>query len=405
MAAARPGRPRQVARNPQEFPLLASFHPAAVSLGADDGAWALACSRALAELDRSARGDGDPERALVVWVAAVRSGVGAGDGAALVRRTLLRSPPGGETALRCLRALARAGEPVDVPHLSAAVTGNGRGARIALAALAEVSRRDRRAHARVVRALHGPLRADAALWLSHLCTRRALDALAGTLRAPGAAGLHAATALLAAEDDPFAFEVLCERLCEPRESVAAAFALLGAGPEGIRLRQARSALARWVRRGAAPAAFGRDTAAVVLTGAGWDEDREATLRALASEDSRLALAGARAAWQLGDAARARASVQMHLRRGSTTAAQALELLVRWADLGDEAALGGARAAIATRAAMSRGAMFEILVRSGQPALQEPVRRAIEKATDAALDAAAALARLREPPGVLPPVWL
>lgn len=390
--------------------LLAELPAGPAVLESDDASWALAQARARDVLHRAAQGLADPPvPALAVAAGAARTGSELGEELlGCVRRALVRAPLGSETSLRCLRTLARVGARVDVALLSQLLSGAGRLPRLALTALAEAAwRDDERALESLVGALDGPLRADAAMLLSHVCGDEALDALGRHLRRPGRTGLHAAAGLLAAEDDAFAFEVLLERLCDPVESVAAARALWGAGPQGLWLRQAESMLGRWARRGVQAAEHGRFVAAVALAAGGLGDDLSATQRALGSEDDELVLLAAQAAFCLGDSERARAAAMHLLRRGPQLAAQAFAMLARWADLGDDESYTIVRGLLSQRPAdLARGAVMDALVGTSRPPLHAPVLRALTRGDPGlALEASRALARLREPPSPVPPVWL
>lgn len=379
-------------------------------LAADDEVWRHALRRAQTVLASAARGESEPlPAALAVAVTSARCGEPeARDLLALVRRALVRSQVRSEGAARCLRALARAAEAVDLDRLSLLLDGSGRGTRIALTAAAEcASHGDVEAESLLIGALDGALRPDAAHLLSQLCSERALDALAGLLRAPGPAGLHAASALVAAEDDPFAFEALCERLCESSDAVATARALLGSDSTGHRLAAAAGALTRWAARGVARAAAGHHVATTVLAAAGHSDDVAAAQRALGSDDDDLVLAGAQAAWRLGDTERARSSAERLVRRGPIVAAQSFRLLTEWADLHDDRALAVVRRLVLQRPVeLARTAVVEGLAGRRRTTLHDIVTRFVVSG-DASwgLEASRAVARLREPPAIVPPVWL
>ena len=379
-------------------------------LAADEALWSKALLITETALLEATKGRAElPTSSLSVAACAARANDPAASLlVALVSRMVVRSEAGSERAIRCLRALARAGQPVDRDRLAQALEGTGRLPRIALAALAELAARDDpEALALVSEALDGPLRAEAAQLLSGLCSEGALDALAPRLRTPGPTGVHAAAALVAAEEDPFAFELLCERLCEPSDAVLAARALWGAAPGGAVLMDAHASLARWEARGVPAAGSGRLVAAALLTAGGRAQDVAATWRALASEDSELCLIGAEAAYALGDAQRARAAAVGLVRRGPGVAAKAFALLVSWADDGDEPALSVVRQLPESRPVeLGRQAVLEALCATRRPPLQEPLRRAFAGSDRGqALDAARALAQLREPLALIPPSWL
>lgn len=391
--------------------ILAANAEVSGPLGVNEALWERALAKAQDALTAATRASGEPAAQVFAVVAAAarlrepRAPALVG----LLRRILVRSAIDGETSLRCLRTLARAGSPIDVARLVQGLAMTGRVPRLALAALAELAARDDGvATGHLAGALETNLRADAAMLLSHVATEAAVDALAPWLRAPGATGLYAATALVAAEDDPFAFEQLCERLCEPSDSVLAAGLLWGAAAEGARLREAEAVLARWARRGVARAESGRLVAACVLTAGGIAQDLPATLRALSSEEDELVLLGTQAAYALGDAERAHGAALRLLRRGALIAAQSFALLARWADLGDGRAMQLVKTTLERRPVdLARSAVYEALAGCVRPGLYGVVVSALSsnEPGGAALEAARALARLREPPSVVPPLWL
>jgi hypothetical protein len=367
-------------------------------------------ARAAESLGQSARGLTDPSSAaLSVATAAIRCGEPeAGRFVGLVRRSLVHTDLQGESGVRCLRVLSRVGEAVDIDRLAEHLSGVGRVPRIALTALAEVAATGvERATKEVIGALDGTLQTDAALLLSHLCTDQALAALARHLDDPGPAGLHAATALLALEDEPSAFESLCKRLCDPDTAVSAARALWEVADDGCRLRAAAGTLQRWALRDVEGAERGRRIISVMLTACGAAEDMAATLRALGSEDDELVLLGAQAAYALGSAEQARSALAVLLRRGPVIAGQAFQLMTRWADIGDESAFALFRAIVERRPVdLTRAAMFDAMAAAFRPAIWSPLVRAIESGDRVtAQEAARSVARLREPISVVPPLWL
>lgn len=379
-------------------------------LASDDRTWDLALARAEEALRPAARGTVEPPvTALAVAAVAARiDPARARPLLTLVRQCLVHTVIGGEPAVRCLRALARAGEPIDPAALDDALGGAGRLPRIALAALGELAARGSRpALERLGEALCGPLRADAAALLSRICSEEAVDLLAPHLRTPGLVGLNAAAALLSAEEDPFAFQTLCEALCESSDAIGAARMLWGAAPDGARLVSAESALASWSRRGIFAAEKGRLVASAVLTAGGRRQDVEATARALASPDDDLLLVGAQAAWEIGDAQRGRSALMMLLRRGPALAAGAFSVLVRWADRGDEPSAANVRTVLSRRPVdLGRAAVYESLAATTRPCLYDHVVRALSGSSLAtALEAARALARVKDPPSVAPASWL
>lgn len=218
--------------------------------------------------------------------------------------------------------------------------------------------------------------------------------------------MHAATALLAAEEDPFAYESLLERLCRSEESVAAACALWGADGRGTRLVDAEGTLGRWAARGVKSALRGRRTAAVVLAAYGVNSDLSAAFRALAAGDE-LAVYAAQAAWLLGDCARARAAVDAMLRRSPRVAALAFAALCGWADLGDEPSLKLVQRVVKARPLeLSRAAMLDALAGCRRPLLHRLVVEPLYGADPAlALEAGRAVAKLHEPPTIVPLLWL
>ncbi len=381
-----------------------------VALATDDALWSRALDRTHEVLSLAAKGMVEPgSAAFTVAACAARADDQRGpELVSLMRRALVRGSWSSDTLLRCLRSLARAGGPVDIPRLVQFTRAAGRAPRIAAAALGEAAARgEQSATGALIDALETPVRADAALFLSYLCTQESLNALARRLRTPGPAGVTAAGALVAAEDDPFAFEVLCERLCEPSVAVLAAQALWGAAPDGKRLLEAESALSRWSRRGIALAEHGRLVAGAMLTAGGITQDVTATYRAAASDEEELALVGARAAFALGDAERARTTAMDLLRRGPTYASRSFQLLVSWAELGDDRSLALVRSTLERRPVdLARSSVFEALAGTTRRGLCGVVARAVG-ATDrlTALEGARALARLREPPSIVPGLWM
>lgn len=393
------------------FPLLMTS-PDPVSWDRPERPRALegAFSVALASLERSAAGREEPApAALAVAACAARiDRSAAADLLRLSRRSLVHLPPNSEPALRCLRAIAHAGGAVDLSRLRQALSWQGRPSRLALSALADLAANgDDHAFVAVVSALHSPLCADAAQLLSSLCSDASVDVLANFIRAPGLVGVHAAAALLSAEDDPFAFESLCERLCLPREAAQSARALFGAAPGGRHLQAAEAVLARWTRRGVHRAEPGRMVASVALTAAGLSADAVATFRALGSDDDEVVLLGTQAAWQLGDTERARLTAVALMRRGPTLAGAAFALLVRWADCGDRRALEIVRGALERRPVdLARSSALDALASAKTPAIAERAERALRlKNPGVALDAARSIARAHEPPSIVPGVWL
>lgn len=355
-----------------------------------------------------AAGQEPPSAALSIAVAAVRGAHRAGPSlVTLLRQLVVRLPAGDEGSLRCLRALARAGHEVDVRRFCEAVAQGGRAGRVALAGLAEqASRGVGEALSRLATELDGALKADAAFWLSHLCSESALDALAPHLRAPGPVGLHAASALLAAEEDPFAFDCLLRRLCRPAETLAAARALWGADASGVRLVEAENALGRWSRRGLPGATVGQRTASVLLGAHGVGFDLAAPLRAVAGDDE-LAAWAVRALWLMGDGERARSCTEVLLRRAPLVSAHAFSSLCLWADQQDEQALKVVRRTVMQRPVeLSRAAMFEALASGRRPSLHRPVVAALSGHDQPlSLEAGRAVAKLHEPPSLVPDLWL
>lgn len=378
-------------------------------LAMDTEAFAHATSLAAHALEAAlASGDSPPSSAVAIAVAAIRSGQARG--AALMaplRQLVVRLPPEGEGGLRCLRALVRAGEPVDAQRFAGALARGGRVGRIALAGLAELcSRGSSEAFTLLSASLDGALKADAALWLSHVCSEASLDVLATRVRVPGSVGLHAATALLTAEEDPFAFESLLERLCRADETLAAGLALWGADARGTRLIEAESVLARWARRGVQRARTGRFTAAVLLGARGAGTELAASLKALAGGDA-LAVHAAQAVWQLGECERARVAAEAMFRRGPLVAARTFAVVCGWADQCDEPALKLVRRVVANRPVeLSRAAMLDALSGCRRASLHRPVLSALTGADRAlALEAGRAVAARHEPPATVPGQWL
>lgn len=349
-----------------------------------------------------------PSAALAIAVAAVRAS--HRDSATLLtllRQLILRLPAGDEASLRCLRALSRCGMDVDVRPLCDAVSQGGRVGRVALATLAEQAVRGKgEALARLATELDGALKADAAFWLSHVCSEAALDAMAPHLRAPGAVGLHAAAALLAAEEDPFAFDCLLRRLCRPAETLAAARALWGAEARGKRLVEAENALGRWARRGVPGATIGQRTASVVLGAHGVGFELASPLRAVAGDDE-LAAWAVRALWLMGEGERARRCAEALLRRAPLVSAHAFASLCQWSDQRDEQALRIVRRVVTQRPVeLSRAAMFEALASGRRPSLHRPVVAALSGHDQMlSLEAGRAVAKLHEPASIVPELWL
>jgi hypothetical protein len=378
-------------------------------LATDDALWSQVLERTRAHLELVSRGMIElVQSSLAVVVSAVRQRSSESRLLPLLRRALARTDLGSENHLRCLRALARTGERIDMQRLLDALRLTGRVPRIALIALTEVAATEQgEALEQLVAALDGGMRVDAAFLLSCIGSDDALDALSRHLRTPGPTGIHAAAALLAIEDDPFAFEVLCERLCEPLDAVLAARALWNASPDGSRLSLAESTLARWARRGAVTAESGRQIAAVALAARNTGQDVAATQRALGSENDELVLLAAQAAYALGDAERARGAVQGLFRRGPVIAGAAFQLLASWADMGDLRSQALLRTLLERRPVdLGRVTIFETLATTTRPALRKVVVRALSSPDRLmALEAGRALARLREPPSSVPPLWL
>lgn len=385
--------------------------PGASTTPASSGRWGLECIAPIAvdALSRAVATGAEPRAATyAVAVTVIRaSGRERSTLVALLRRLVLRMPAGSEAQARAQRALARSGAAVAPERLEQALASGRVAARIALAVLGELAVRGSTvAHERLSRELNGVHRADAALWLSFLCTDQALDTLAGHLRTPGLVGLHASAALFAVEQDPFAFESLLERLCSPEESLNAALALWGADGTGLPLVGAENALRRWTARGVARARVGQRTAAIVLAAKGQGTDLGASLGALSGKDE-LAVHAAQGAWALGECERARNAAYALLERAPRTSALAFKALCRWADDGDEPALALVRRVLKHRPIeLSRAAMLEALAHSRRRALARPVTDALTRGDEAlALEAARVVARRLEPASPLPALWL
>lgn len=384
-------------------------HGAPPPLASDTQALDAAAQLAKRELMRRLDDGQDPSSASVtIAVASIRAKrPERHDLQTLLRQLVLRLPLDGEGNARCLRALVRTGADAHAGRFEYAVSQGGRVGRVGLAGLAELSAQGKAEALRPLsRALGGALKADASFWLSHVCSDAALDALAPHLSTPGAVGLHAATALLAAEEDPFAYESLLERLCRTDETVGAACALWGADGKGTRLIEAEGTLGRWAARGVISAQLGRRTAAVLLAAYGINGNVPAALRALGAGDE-VAAYGAQAAWLLGECARARAAVDAMLRRSPRAAALAFAALCGWADLGDEHAMKLVRRIVLSRPVeLSRASMLESLVGTRRRSLHRTVVELLHGADPVlALEAGRAVAKLHEPPATVPDLWL
>lgn len=355
-------------------------------------------------------GDGvdPPSASVAVAVAVIRAGRPLGNELqTLLRQLVLRLPLDSEGSVRCLRALVRIGGQADTERFERAVACGGRVGRVGLAGLAELTAQGKTEAFHVLStALAGALKADAAFWLSHVCSEAALDALAPHLRTPGVVGLHAATALLAAEEDPFAYESLLERLCRSDESVEAACALWGADGSGSRLVDAEGTLGRWAARGVKNALPGRRTAAVFLAAQGVNSDLATVLRALGTGDE-LAVYAAQGAWLLGECARARSAVDAMLKRSPRVASMGFAALCGWADLGDERSMKVVRRVVVDRPLeLSRAAMLESLAGCRRSSLHRLVVGLLHGPDHAlALEAGRAVAKLHEPPATVPELWL
>jgi hypothetical protein len=326
----------------------------------------------------------------------------------LGRQSLMRAGVGSEPALRCLRALARAGEPVDVSRLQPYLENVGRYARVALVALADLSSHGNpEALPVLTSALRGKDAADAAFLLSRLQTPEAMAVLDGVLFDTNEVGLHAAAGLLAFSASGAALRQLTERLCDSEGSAPAARALLAASPTGEWLTKVDTELTTRAADGDIPAERGRGVAAALLTACGLRADMKAALRAMGSSDDRLVLVGAQAAYWLGEAERARAVILDLHRRGPQIAGQAFEVLTRWADIGDEGALALHRRLVEQRPIdLSRSALFEAIASSTRPVLLGTLTRALGARDPLmALEAARAVARLRDPPFPVPALAL
>lgn len=370
-------------------------------LVADDAVWLRAIERAQQSLRLSAAGLIEPSTpALRVAAVAIRTCDATAPALlGLVRRSLLRADLFSESSLKCLRALARAGEPVDMERLTPFLDGLGRYARTALVAIAErAALGDERAFPLLRASLQGRWAAEAAWFLSSLRTEQSLAVLRPLVSEPHEVGLHASAALLAAVGDETAFRSLTDRLCDSVGSAGAARALLAASTATDWLGRAEKELTERSQEGELRADRGRTTAATLLTVCGQRADMKATLRSLGSSEDQLKLIGAQAAYWLGDADRARTAILELFNRGPTMAAQAFEVLTRWADVGDDRALSLHRKVVDQRPMdLSRAAILEAVAGSPRPVLFGILTRALAAPDPTlALEAARAVARLREP---------